>query len=603
MSKYYTDEKNAQIVIALLKAHGIRKVVASPGATNIPIVGSIQNDQFFDVYSSVDERSAAYLACGMAYASGEPVVLSCTGATASRNYMPGLTEAWYRKLPIIAIMSTPSIVAVGHLLPQCIDRNASPKDVARICVTLPHVKDNEDFWDCEVKVNSAILEARRAGGGPVHINIPTSYLGTFNTKELPPVRMIRRVGCPDEIPPIEPATKVAVFIGSHKPFSSVEADSLEHFVQTHNAVVLCDPTSSYKGAGRMLSALACSQHLHKKAIFAALKPDLIIHLGEVSGDYPTLGFLDASGANVWRVNEDGELRDRFKRLEYVFEMREQEFFQRLSRNVHPQNNSYLVAWQEYGQRMASEIPELPFSNTWIARELSGVLPANASLHFGILNSLRNWNLFEVEESIQTASNVGGFGIDGCVSTLIGASLVNKEKLHFGVIGDLSFFYDLNSIGNRHLGSNVRILLINNGGGVEFELSSHIGSQFKEQTADFISAGGHFGNKSRTLVKHFAEDLGFKYLSANSKDEFLQVVSEFATGKLQDKPILFECFTSAPDESSALEAMGKLDNTPSAKLGDESVARKVLALGKEGAVRVAQRVLSPGVKASIIRALK
>ena len=108
MSKYYTDEKNAQIVIALLKAHGIRKVVASPGATNIPIVGSIQNDQFFDVYSSVDERSAAYLACGMAYASGEPVVLSCTGATASRNYMPGLTEAWYRKLPIIAIMSTHS---------------------------------------------------------------------------------------------------------------------------------------------------------------------------------------------------------------------------------------------------------------------------------------------------------------------------------------------------------------------------------------------------------------------------------------------------------------------------------------------------------------
>ena len=67
--KYYTDEQNAQIVIALLKGHGIRKVVASPGATNIPITGSIQNDPFFEVWSAPDERSAAYIACGLAAAS------------------------------------------------------------------------------------------------------------------------------------------------------------------------------------------------------------------------------------------------------------------------------------------------------------------------------------------------------------------------------------------------------------------------------------------------------------------------------------------------------------------------------------------------------
>jgi 2-succinyl-5-enolpyruvyl-6-hydroxy-3-cyclohexene-1-carboxylate synthase len=105
MTKHYTDEENAQIIIALLKAHGIRKIVASPGTTNIPITGSVQNDPYFEVYSAADERSAAYLACGLTYESGEPVVLSCTGATASRNYLPGLTEAWYRKLPVIAITS------------------------------------------------------------------------------------------------------------------------------------------------------------------------------------------------------------------------------------------------------------------------------------------------------------------------------------------------------------------------------------------------------------------------------------------------------------------------------------------------------------------
>lgn len=61
MEKYYTDEKNAQIVIALLKKHGINQIIASPGTTNIPIVGSVQNDPFFTVFSSVDERSAAYM--------------------------------------------------------------------------------------------------------------------------------------------------------------------------------------------------------------------------------------------------------------------------------------------------------------------------------------------------------------------------------------------------------------------------------------------------------------------------------------------------------------------------------------------------------------
>ena len=97
--QHYTVERNAQIILRMLKEYNIRKVVASPGTTNVTMVASMQNDPYFEMYSCVDERSAAYLACGLAEESGEAVVLSCTGATASRNYMPGLTEAYYRKLP------------------------------------------------------------------------------------------------------------------------------------------------------------------------------------------------------------------------------------------------------------------------------------------------------------------------------------------------------------------------------------------------------------------------------------------------------------------------------------------------------------------------
>ena len=142
--KYYTNERNVQIVIALLKAHGVKKVIASPGTTNITFVASLMHDGGFEIYSSVDERSAAYLACGLAAESGEPVVLSCTGATASRNYMSGLTEAFYRKLPIIAITSHQGEHRIGHLIAQNIDRRNPPADISLLSVTLPVVKDQTD---------------------------------------------------------------------------------------------------------------------------------------------------------------------------------------------------------------------------------------------------------------------------------------------------------------------------------------------------------------------------------------------------------------------------------------------------------------------------
>ena len=89
MPHYYTDEINTLILVSLLKEHSIKKIIASPGTTNISFVGSVQIDPYFEVYSAVDERSASFMACGLAEESGEPVVLTCTGATASRNYIPG----------------------------------------------------------------------------------------------------------------------------------------------------------------------------------------------------------------------------------------------------------------------------------------------------------------------------------------------------------------------------------------------------------------------------------------------------------------------------------------------------------------------------------
>ena len=162
---YYTDEKSTQILIALLKAHGIRKVVANPGTTNISFVGSIQNDPWFQVYSGVDERHSAYLACGMAAESGEPVVLSCTGATASRNYLPAMTEAYYRKLPLLVVTSSQPDSHRGHLWAQMIDRRSPPNDTIRYSTQINIVNSEDDAKICELEINTAISELWRGGGG------------------------------------------------------------------------------------------------------------------------------------------------------------------------------------------------------------------------------------------------------------------------------------------------------------------------------------------------------------------------------------------------------------------------------------------------------
>lgn len=548
-NKFYSNERNIQIVIALLKANGIKKVVASPGATNYSFVASLQYDSWFEVYSSVDERSAAYIACGLAAESGEPVVLTCTGSTASRNYMPGLTEAYYRKLPILAITSHQGTDRVGQLIFQNIDRRNVPNDVAKLSVELPIIKNGRDEAYVTMEANKAILELRRNGGGPVHINMITTYSRDFSVKELPPVRVMKRIQAWDEMPEM-PKGSICVYVGSHVHFTSQQTEAIDKFCATYDAIIICDHTSGYYGKYRLLPTLA--QFQKTETLFETF--DLMVHIGEVSaasfaGSIPV--------KQIWRVSEDGELRDPFKKLSTVFQMSELAFFKHYSidkGNKHTAIDKYRTAFAE----IYNHIPELPFSNIWTASQLSARLPKGSLFHISASNSRRCWNMFHLPEGVQCTSNVGCCGIDGCTSSLIGSSLASPNRLCYLVTGDLAFFYDLNSLGNRHIGRNIRILLINNAVGAEFKLSIHPCYAFGDDADKYMAAAGHFGAKSPVLVKHFAEDLGFQYLSATCKDEFLTALDLFTTPNITDRPMILEVFTSHEDESEALRLMTSID---------------------------------------------
>lgn len=556
MNNHYTTERNVQILIAVLKANNISKIIASPGTTNICFVASAQQDPFFTIYSAPDERSAGYIACGMAAESGEPIVISCTGATASRNYMPALTEAFYRKLPILAITSSRRNSRIGHNFDQVTDRTQLPKDVTKLSVQLPIILDADNEWAVNVAANKAVLELNHRGKGPVHINLETDYSRIYDVKELPETRIMKRYTNTCKLPNIK-ASKVAIFVGAHERWSEELTDSVDKFCAKYNAIVLCDHTSNYKGKYRAFANVCAAQRDYTSVM---LSVDLIIHIGNVAAS-----FYSVNTKAVWRVNEDGEIRDTFRKLTCVFEMTECEFFALYAnKDIACKKEQFLIEFRAEETMVRSAVNEtvnkLPFSNAWIASQTAHLLPTNSVLHLGIQNSLRFWDFFEVPESVLSYCNTGGFGIEGSLSTVIGAALANPNKIFYVVLGDLAFFYDFNSLGNRHLCCNIRILLVNNGRGTEFRLTGNPGAMFGDDADKYIAAAGHYGQKSKDLVRHYAEDLGFTYLSAEDKESYMTVRDKFLS-VTSDSPMLLEVFTNSSDENDALTAITTSVTTP------------------------------------------
>jgi len=560
MEVKYTNEKNIQMLIFLLKENNIKNVIVNPGTMNMSFVASIQNDKYFNLFSCVDERSACYMACGLAAESGEPVVLTCTGATASRNYLPGITEAFYRKLPVLAVTCTPHLGNIGHNIPQMLDRRVQMNDTYKYCAYIPTIKSPLDEWNDNVEINNALLELSHNGGGPVMINLGTEVTKVFDVNSLPNFRKISRYNLGNGLPNISSYNKIAIFVGNHKVWSDELKSEVEQFCEKYNSYVLCDHTSNYFGKYKVLANILFDQ---EKYFSSMNNYDLIIHIGETSGAY-----MKINCQNVWRVNSDGVLRDTFKKLKNIFEMNEVDFFKYYNKNSDSfdiSNFEHINDEIQEFRKLANKC-ELPFSNLQIAKIMSEKIPNKSTLHLAILNTLRSWNYFDHKKEVYTYCNTGGFGIDGMMSTLIGASFYDEGKNYYGVVGDLAFFYDMNSLGNHCIRNNVRILLVNNGCGTEFHNYSHPANVLgDENVGKYIAADGHYGNKSEYFVKNIAENLGFEYISADSLSSFEDKIDYFCSDTIYDKPIVFEVFTNSNLESEALYKIRTLKSTTTGEI--------------------------------------
>ncbi len=565
----YTDIVSFQIVISLLKKYNIKNIVLSAGNRHTPFARSVENDGFFTCYSVVDERSAGFFAIGLINELNEPVVIACTSGTSVSNYVSAFSEAYYNNLPLIAVTADRNGYYLYQQEEQCVPQAHIFDGICKKSVTLPFVKDKKDFWYCSRLVNEALLELDHRGKGPVHINVPVEEgLFAFNTEQLPEVTKINRIELLQEdlwrqkAEELSKAGRILITYGQSNPADQETILNIEKIANHYNAIVMVEHLSNLNCYG-CINAYNVVRYKWL-TVNNKLTPDIVI---AVNGNVVEIrSWLTASQKNFdfWNVREDGKVSDPFRRLTNLFECDAKTFFAKIAEFAPKEKvgNEYLAAWQDVCNSFV--MPQIDYSDLYSVRELFKNIPENAILNLANSNSVRLPQHFNIKKTVKIMCNRGVNGIDGSLSSFVGQSCVHNG-LSFLLIGDLSFFYDMNGIWNQYVSSNMRIMLNNNGCGEIF---------YGNKNQDIKTVGRHIAADHNTSAKAWVEERGFKYLKSTTKEEFDEKLKEFLSEE-GDKPIFFEVFTDKYVNIAQLENISKANVEKTLKSALKSTIKTML----------------------------
>lgn len=540
----YSEKRNVRQLLSLLKAHNISHFVVSPGSRHIPIVISMEADPFFHLYSVVDERGASFFAIGLMQRFKEPVGVICTSGTASANYCSAINECLYQELPLLVLTADRQESLRDQHEDQMIRQSNMYEKITKMVANLPLVKDDNDAWFNNRLINEALLELTHRGCGPVQINIPIpEHLDKFDTPKLPNERKISRYGISNVdwkyISTYLNEKKVLVVCGEGYTMSNSQTNTLEQFCNQYDVAVLCDKMSNCHLTNSIENAFPVLQAVSGKDI-RELSPDIIISIRANFSFNPELkAFVKRArqmGAQIenWYVHPSGRVVDPYQGLlNNIFEMDEFQFFEKLNEafSGNKKELDYAETWKVLAESI--EEPHLEYGHINAVGKFLSQLPKNSVLQLANSNSVRMAQLYHIDPSVEVHCNRGTDGIDGCMSTTIGYAS-DSNKLTFLMIGDLTFFYDMNALWSRHLSKNVRIFLDNNGGGAIMHMPNR--PDFAaEHLPNFISA------RHNASAKSWAEDRGFMYYSARTEAEVENGV-RCLTDTNSDSPILLEVFS-------------------------------------------------------------
>lgn len=513
----YSNKENINILTSLLIAHGVTKAVICPGSRNAPIVHNLVECGAIDCYPVTDERSAGFYALGMAQAQGWGVAVCVTSGSALLNLLPAVAEAYYQNLNLVIISADRPLSWIdqqdGQTLPQ--PDALSPYVKKAVTIAEPHTAD--DRWYCNRLVNEALLARFQDERGLVHINVPLAEpLFEYTVETLPQERKIELWNTTKN--PIESMTPLLEIFADAKRPMIVFGQNGCHGMDDNlvaalekRAVVVSEALSDVGGIKNADDILAGVED------WKEYLPDFVLYIGDALVSKRLKQLLrQAVDSYQCIVNATGEIYDTFMSLKAIIKGDSRTVLEALG-GIHKPDfashkpdslshntdsavveaatdkaecrdtvHDYICLWHDSSERewQKQEERELGFSETACVKYFEEQLQDmdyEYVVHYANSTSIRLANRYACR---QVYCNRGVNGIEGSLSTAAGMSVV-KEDMVFCVIGDLSFFYDQNALWNQNLRGNLRIILLNNGGGAIF--SQVAGLKSNEETARFVMA--------------------------------------------------------------------------------------------------------------------
>ncbi len=528
----YSDKENINILCAVMLGHGLTHAVVCPGSRNAPIVHNLNECPQVTCYPVTDERSAGFFAIGMAEQLKKPVAVVVTSGTALLDLAPAVAEARHRHIPLVVISADRHMAQIGQQMGQTIDQPGALSKFTFKDVNLVEPHDDLTRWHCNRLANEAMIAAHR---GPVHINVPYDEpLFNFTVEALPQERMITPVAIsPDEIAlfdafqTIKSAKRPMVVIGQLS--QGIVTRDIIDSLAAHVPVLV-------EALGADVGGTPFDELLPIVSQDTQFEPDMVIYMGGTLVSKRIKAYLQhLEDVPMIQVSEDGEIHDTFGHLIQVVQCDEGQALRALVRLFEKMpDNQFAKRWNEALDRAKQYFDTLrPDFSQMLAVKLALQSAEEYGepfvLHSANSQPVRLANLFARQH---VRCNRGVNGIEGTTSAAAGCAAVTSERV-LCVTGDLSFFYDQNALWNSNLCGNLRILLLNNGGGGIF---SQLPGLEASPARDKMVAAGHTTRAEGCCAQH-----GVEYRAAYGSEDLYSGITWLVQSD-SDRPLLLEVVT-------------------------------------------------------------
>lgn len=530
----YSTKIHIQQLTALMTEHGICEVVVSPGSRNMPLAETFASCKAFNCHAVTDERSAGFVALGIAQEKECPVAVCVTSGSALLNLATVVSEAYYQQIPLLVISADRPQAWIGQMDGQTLPQMGVFGTLIKESVCLCEPANETDRWHNNRMINEAILALQLHHPGPVHINVPiTEPFFDCSATELPKERVIRWMdGTEDTLTQRwRSAQSPLIIVGQLAP--SV-ARQLAPLLEKLGSPVLCENLSNLEGPFIQLFDLTLISEDNRKR----LTPDLVLYLGGHLVSKRLKKWLRAiRPKNVWRISPEGQVADTFQCLTHLTQTQPAPFLTRLESHICDAHHIYNEIWHSHEVSARKKITSSEvYSAIQVAYDFCETIPSGAALVLANSSSVRYAQLAKLEQGVRVYCNRGVNGIDGSLSAAVGIATADPSRPVFLLIGDLSFFYDMNALWNNQLPQNLHILLLNNGCGEIFRTLPGLANT---ETARHFVMAAHGASAQGWVTSQNCH-----YLAAHNQQEFKESLKSFFN--TQDKCSVFEVFTD-PDQ--------------------------------------------------------